>query len=292
MSADAWKTIALGQRASISFSGVDKHIVPGETKIRLCNYLDVYRNRHLRSSIVYSPGSAKDVEIRRFQLQRGDILITKDSETPDDIGIPAVVVDDLPNTICGYHLALIRPNSGLNSSFLGQYLQGEQAKKHFLCYAAGATRFGLNLRAISSLPIPDIDIDEQSSVACILDAVDSAIEHTRTATEQAKLLSRSLVRDLLECGVDETGALRSKEISTNRFNATEIGLLPESWVVQKLSDVADVERGRFSPRPRNDPRFYNGAIPVCTNRTDRESERSSDNRLLPNFEYSRQGSES
>jgi len=33
------------------------------------------------------------------------------------------------------------------------------------------------------------------------------------------------------------------------------------WEVKKLDDIAKIERGRFSPRPRNDPRFYGGSIP-------------------------------
>lgn len=33
------------------------------------------------------------------------------------------------------------------------------------------------------------------------------------------------------------------------------------WDVKKLGDIALVERGRFSPRPRNDPKYYNGVYP-------------------------------
>ena len=33
------------------------------------------------------------------------------------------------------------------------------------------------------------------------------------------------------------------------------------WKTLRLDDVAQIERGRFSPRPRNDPRYYGGDIP-------------------------------
>ena len=42
---------------------------------------------------------------------------------------------------------------------------------------------------------------------------------------------------------------------------TRIGHRPKSWTVQTLSDVARIERGKFSHRPRNDPRFYGGTTP-------------------------------
>ena len=34
-----------------------------------------------------------------------------------------------------------------------------------------------------------------------------------------------------------------------------------SWEEKRLGDVASISRGRFSPRPRNDPKFYGGEIP-------------------------------
>lgn len=103
--------------------------------------------------------------------------------------------------------------------------------------------------------------NDQATIARILDAVDTAIERTREAVGRARVLAQSLAQNLLECGIDETGVVRSREDAKVKFYATELGLLPKSWVVQRLADVADIERGRFSPRPRNDPRFYNGPFP-------------------------------
>ena len=32
------------------------------------------------------------------------------------------------------------------------------------------------------------------------------------------------------------------------------------WVEQRLDKISNIERGRFSPRPRNNPIYYNGDI--------------------------------
>ena len=37
--------------------------------------------------------------------------------------------------------------------------------------------------------------------------------------------------------------------------------IPESWVWCRLGSVVEMSRGRFSIRPRNDPRYFNGAYP-------------------------------
>ena len=39
------------------------------------------------------------------------------------------------------------------------------------------------------------------------------------------------------------------------------GTVPANWEVVRLGEVAEVERGKFAHRPRNEPRFYGGTIP-------------------------------
>ena len=45
------------------------------------------------------------------------------------------------------------------------------------------------------------------------------------------------------------------------FKQTEVGIIPEEWEVKTLGDIASIERGKFSARPRNDPKFFGGATP-------------------------------
>jgi type I restriction enzyme, S subunit len=192
---EPWPTVTLAEVAAIAFSGVDKHIIPGETLVRLCNYLDVYRNRRLTKGTSFTEGSATSVEIRRLELRKGDVIITKDSETPDDIGIPSMVEDDLSGVICGYHLALLRPdNRKLASGFLLHFLQSDASKRHFLRTANGLTRFGLGARSVSSLPIALPPLNEQAAIAGVLDAVDAAIDRVREAATGAKELQRAVIQ--------------------------------------------------------------------------------------------------
>ncbi|MGR2703113.1 restriction endonuclease subunit S [Vibrio campbellii] len=38
-------------------------------------------------------------------------------------------------------------------------------------------------------------------------------------------------------------------------------MVPNGWTIQKLEQIATVERGKFSARPRNDPKYFGGNIP-------------------------------
>lgn len=45
------------------------------------------------------------------------------------------------------------------------------------------------------------------------------------------------------------------------FKRTDDGAIPNDWTVQNFGDISIIERGKFSARPRNDPRYYGGDIP-------------------------------
>ena len=222
-----WSEANLGDASAIYLSSVDKHVVPGETEVRLCNYLDVYRNRRLTKEMRFSEGSATPAEIGRFALEKGDLVITKNSETPDDIGIPALVVDDLRGTVCGYHLAIIRPRStAVSSGFLLHYLQSDSTKRHFLRTAAGLTRFGLGLRAISSLPVPIPSFCEQTTIAGILDAVDMAIDRAAVAVARARGVKDAVLQNFFYEAMGETAyADRPRKNLPSAWSLVEAGNL-------------------------------------------------------------------
>jgi type I restriction enzyme S subunit len=45
------------------------------------------------------------------------------------------------------------------------------------------------------------------------------------------------------------------------YKQTEVGMIPEEWEVKAFESVAHIERGKFTARPRNDPKYYGGDIP-------------------------------
>ena len=69
-----WRVVRLDSAADVLFSNVDKHTVDGETPVRLCNYVDVYKNERITRDLDFMEASADERETRKFQIRRGDIL--------------------------------------------------------------------------------------------------------------------------------------------------------------------------------------------------------------------------
>ncbi|HEV2773291.1 MAG TPA: hypothetical protein VGV57_10790 [Thermoleophilaceae bacterium] len=89
-----------------------KKSIEGQPAVRLCNYTDVYYRDTITADQEFMEATATPEQVAMFRLLPGDVLITKDSETPEDIGVPAFVAHGASDLVCGYHLALLRPRAG------------------------------------------------------------------------------------------------------------------------------------------------------------------------------------
>ena len=178
------------------------------------------------------PATASPSEIERFALHAGDVVITKDSETPDDIGVPAVVVEDIDGLVCGYHLALIRPKADIHPIFLAKQLASAPTVRYFAANATGSTRFGLAIGTIEKLDVPTPPPEEQAKIAEVLSTVDRAIEETEALIRKQQRIKTGLMQDLLTCGIDDHGNLRSEQ--THKFKDSPLGRTPVEWEVTTL----------------------------------------------------------
>ena len=230
---NGWRLVRLGDVADVAFSGVDKRSVEGEYPVRLCNYTDVFYRREIRRDMDFMSATATGVECRRWSLKGGDVLFTKDSETFDEIGIPAYVAEDMPDVLCGYHLGRARPLNGVvNGAFLAKALGSSSCAKEFGRIANGITRFGLTLDATRSLPILLPPLAEQRAISEVLDSIDEAIERTKVVIAAAEQLRDSLLHELLTRGVPGW--------HTEWKDVPGLGTIPAGWEVIRLGDVAEV----------------------------------------------------
>ncbi|MBR7890149.1 restriction endonuclease subunit S [Marinomonas sp. A79] len=193
-----WEDFYLHDAAKIIVSPVDKKTVEGEIPVELCNYTDVYYNTRITNSIDFMKATAKKSEIDKYTLQVNDVIITKDSETPGDIAIPALVSENLGGTVCGYHLAIIRPNSRLaEGAYLNYLFSMPKTRYYFFTLATGATRFGLSIGGINKAHFTLPPLDEQQKIASVLTNADQEIELLEQQLADLKQEKKALMQQLL-----------------------------------------------------------------------------------------------
>lgn len=193
-----WKDLQLNKIAEVIVSPVDKKTEPNELPVELCNYTDVYYNHEITRKINFMKATATASEIERFKLKKGDVIITKDSETPGDIAVPALVSEDLDGVVCGYHLAIIRPRDNIvDGSFLNQLFSMQSTRYYFFTLATGATRFGLSVGGINKAHFKIPKIDEQQKISEMLSNADQEIAGWQQKLKILKQEKKSLMQQLL-----------------------------------------------------------------------------------------------
>ena len=176
----------LSDIAEIIVSGVDKKSKPGQQKVRLCNFTDVYNNWAVTSSMTESfmVATASEKEIEALTIKKGFVAITKDSETRYDIGISTYIADDFDKVVLGYHCTLIKPNEKvLCGKYLNALLQTQFARTYFANNAKGSgQRYSLTQDCLNDMKIPlpvkngHIDIEYQQKLGNFFSAIDRKIE--------------------------------------------------------------------------------------------------------------------
>lgn len=185
----------LSDIANVELSGVDKKSAEGETPVLLCNFVNVYYNWTITKKLEpsFMQATAKRTEISRFKLRKGQVALTKDSETRDDIGISTYIADDFENVILGYHNALVKPNEDvLNGKYLNALLHTDYAKKYFAFNASGSgQRYALSVDALNSFPVYLPSIEEQKRIGNIFSVIDRKIELNRAINQNLSILDHS-----------------------------------------------------------------------------------------------------
>ncbi len=231
-----WKFERLHNVAQIKTSNIDKKKVVGQDIIRLCNYIDVYYHDKITSEIKFMLASASKNEIERFHLKKGDVIITKDSESPFDIGIPTFINENIKDLVCGYHLSIIKSyNNCLIGSFLFYALKSLTSVYQFSISANGVTRFGLSYKNIKNIKIVIPSIHEQSKIAEFLDQkttqIDTLIEKKKAFIEKLNEKRVALITKAVTKGLDDSVPMKDSGVDW-------LGEIPARWDIRRIKECS------------------------------------------------------
>jgi type I restriction enzyme, S subunit len=181
---DWWEAKPLRSTADYVVSNVDKVPDEHELSVRLCNYTDVYNNEFITLALDFMQATASEDEIAKFGLVVDDVVITKDSESWDDIGVPALVRESANDLVCGYHLALLRPHKKkMDGAFLFRCLQAKPIRVQLELAANGVTRFGIPKSEIGAMMLPVPPLPQQRAIVDYLDRETARLDALAAAKE-------------------------------------------------------------------------------------------------------------
>jgi type I restriction enzyme S subunit len=179
--------------------------------------------------------TATHSEITSFRLRLGDVLITKDSEQWNDIGVPALVATEADDLVCGYHLTMLRPHlSKILGSYLAYALRVPEVAVQLHLAAKGVTRYGLSQQGIKSAQVPVPSLEEQGLIARYLDHAELRIAKAIAAKQRMiALLDEREELALLQA------ITQSDQPMTTDSRLDWLGEFPAHWDVKRLGSLLE-----------------------------------------------------
>lgn len=175
-------------------------------------------------------GTPNDVEATKLMFKKGDIIFGRRRAYQRKIGVADF------DGICSAHAMVLRAKSDVVlPEFLPFFMQSDVFMNRAVEISVGSLSPTINWKTLAVQEFVLPPIDEQKR---IISVIESALE-CEMAYEQARNAASAL------------------------FRAASVELLDpaDTWKQIQLQDVATVERGKFSHRPRNLPKFFGGPYP-------------------------------
>ena len=208
------------------------------------------------------------------KVQYGDVFFTTSSETPDEVGMSSVLLDEIKdcylNSFCfGYRLNSL---SKTTPEYMRFYLRSQTIRKKMFVLAQGSTRFNISKSEVMGMPINIPEIEEQRKIANLLTLLDDRIATQNKIIEKLQSLIKGLIDDIITLGCGQLVAfetlyskageggtpttsntefydngnipfikiddLSNKYLSTNKDYITELGLNKSSaWLIPTHSII-------------------------------------------------------
>ena len=223
-----WEEKRLRFVADISNSNVDKKSYNDQVSVRLCNYTDVYYNEVIAPDLDFMEATASQAEIKKFGLRAGDVIITKDSEDPRDIGVPAFVQEDMPGVVCGYHLSIIRTSDPITAEYVQFSIMSHLNKARLYVDTPGVTRFGLDQDTIKNILVLLPPPDERRQIVRRLRSetaeIDGLIEKKTRFIALLKEKRAAVITHAVTKGIDPDAPMKDSGVDW-------LGRVPAHWEV-------------------------------------------------------------
>ena len=286
------RKVRLGEIANVDISGIDKKTKDGEQSVRLCNFTDVYYNWAITKNMYdgLMQASASESDIKTFSLRKGQVAITKDSETRDDIGVATYIADDFEDVVLGYHCALIAPRNDIpaDERIYGKYLNAllhtKYAQKYFSNNATGSgQRYTLSKEAIDDMTVYLPSYKEQVRIGDYLSDIDKKIEINHLINSELEVMAKQIY-DYWFVQFDfpdKEGRPYKSSGGKMVWNETLKREIPEGWHCGNLFEIAIFTNGLACQKYR--PSSGEKPLPVIKIKEMRDGYTEDSEEMTPNI---------
>ena len=172
-----------------------------------------------------------------YNIKRGDVFVTRTSETSEELGMSSVALKDYPFATYNGFTKRLRPKdpSLVFPEFIGYYLRSTKFRNLFYGLASSmSTRASLANGDLLGIKVFLPSYETQERIAWILKSLDDKIELNRRINENLEQQAQALFKSWF---VD------FEPFKGGKFVNSEFGKIPEGWKVGTIGDYSKIRSG-------------------------------------------------
>ena len=243
-----WKKVKLGELYEVH-NGLSKGRQFFGSGYPFLTFSTVFNNYFLPKGLD-SLVQSSEKEREACSIRKGDVFITRTSETMDELGMSSVALRDYPNATYNGFTKRLRPiTDNVIPEYIGYYLRSPKFRVKFMAFSSMTTRASLANGDLLGMEVELPSKEVQQRIATILSRYDSLIENYQ---KQIKLLEEAAQRLYKEWFVDLhfPGHEKTKIVDG----------VPEGWEKKKVGYLI-AKSQRTKQVPANEY-LKTGSIPV------------------------------
>ena len=159
---------------------------------KFITYMNVFSNPVASSNMT----EAIEIDDSQNKVQFGDVLFTTSSETPDEVGMSSVWLENAENTYLNSFCFGYRPTTEYNPYYLAYMLRSSSMRKKITFLAQGISRYNISKNKMMDIEMPIPSIDEQKQIGEYFRNLDNLITLHQRELEKLQNIKKSMLEKM------------------------------------------------------------------------------------------------
>lgn len=190
---EEWKSNSMGELGK-TYTGLNGKTKDdfGHGKAKFVTYMNVYKNT------ISNPNLVEEVELdsRQNEVKYGDVLFTTSSETPEEVGLSSVWLNNSENVYLNSFCFGYRPSINIDSYYLAYMLRSQSIRKKIILLAQGISRYNISKSKMMDIEIVFPKLEEQKKIGQFFKRLDENIDIQEQELEKLKNLKEAYLNEM------------------------------------------------------------------------------------------------
>lgn len=239
MSFEGWVKTELGEVYDFS-SGLSKNAKEFGFGYPFLSFKTVFNNYFIPQNID-ELANTTEREQEKYSIKKGDVFLTRTSETLDELGMSCVALKDYPTATFNGFTKRLRPKvmNVIDEKYAGYYFRSQKFRDSLTSMATISTRASLNNDILQRLQITLPPLKEQSEIGNVLYCLDSKIELNNQINKKLEEMAQTIFKSWF---------IDFEPFQDGEFEDSELGRIPKGWRVGRLDEVTSKFTTGLNPR--------------------------------------------